>query len=93
MLPSVLDSLAKSRLLVTLEEHVFTGGFGSKVLEFLERRHITDALLERLALPDQFIEHGSREGMLDQFGLSPEKIAARILERLRFEDPVSLPNA
>ncbi len=73
----------KSRLVFTLEEHVLTGGFGSKVLEWVERQDLNpEAVIKRLALPDQFIEHGSRDLMLDQFGLSPQKIAARVLSEL-----------
>lgn len=89
----ILDSLEKCRLLFTLEEHVLTGGFGSKVLEFLERHEITEVPVKRLALPDQFIEHGSREAMLDQFGLSAEKVAARALAELRFKNPISFPHS
>lgn len=83
----ILDSLAASKLLFTMEEHVLTGGFGSKVLEFLEKQKIHDALVHRFALPDQFIEHGSRDIILDHLGLSSEKVAARILAELNAESP------
>jgi 1-deoxy-D-xylulose-5-phosphate synthase len=78
----ILDSLQKTKFLFTLEEHVATGGFGTKVLEFLEEKSIRHVPLKRLALPDEFIEHGSRDAQLDEFGLSPEKIAATVLKEL-----------
>jgi len=78
----ILESIEKSKMIFTLEEHVITGGFGSKVLEFLEERRLGQILVRRLALPDEFIEHGSRETQLDHFGLSPEKIAASIMKEL-----------
>ncbi|MFA7255543.1 MAG: transketolase C-terminal domain-containing protein, partial [Candidatus Omnitrophota bacterium] len=78
----ILDSIKKTKCLFTLEEHVATGGFGSKVLEFLEEKNIRHVPLKRLALPDEFIEHGSREAQLDEFGLSPEKITASVLKEL-----------
>ncbi len=79
----ILEALEKSRIVLTLEEHVATGGFGSKVLEWIEQQNIeTSAKIKRIALPDHFIEHGSREALFDQFGLSPEKIAARVLKEL-----------
>jgi 1-deoxy-D-xylulose-5-phosphate synthase len=87
----VLDSLQQSKLLFTLEEHVMTGGFGSKILEFLESQKVTDAIVHRLALPDQFIEHGSRDIILDHLGLSCEKVAARVLAELGSYSPVSIP--
>ncbi|HOW59522.1 MAG TPA: 1-deoxy-D-xylulose-5-phosphate synthase [Candidatus Omnitrophota bacterium] len=78
----ILDSLHNTKHLFTLEEHVFTGGFGAKVLELLERQNIREIPLKRFALPEEFIEHGSREAQLDEFGLSPEKITAGILKEL-----------
>lgn len=88
----ILDSYRRTKMIYTVEEHVLTGGFGSKVLEFLERHEIADALVHRFALPDQFIEHGSRDGLLHEFGLSPEKIAARVLRGLHFKKPIPIPD-
>jgi len=79
----ILDSLEKTKALFTLEEHVFSGGFGARVLEFLEGSGQSNAWVRRLALPDEFIEHGNRNALLDQWGLSPEKIAARVIQELK----------
>ena len=78
----ILESIRKTRMLFTLEEHVITGGFGAKVLEFLEIRNLRTVALKRLALPNEFIEHGSREKQLDSFGLSPEKVADSVIKEL-----------
>jgi len=78
----ILDSAQKTKCLFTLEEHVGTGGFGSKVLEFMEEKNLRQAPIKRFALPDEFIEHGSREVQLDEFGLSPGKISASVLKEL-----------
>ena len=78
----VLDSVKKTRFLFTLEEHVGTGGFGSRVLELLEEKNIRSVPMKRFALPDEFIEHGSREAQLEEFGLSPEKITSSVLGEL-----------
>ena len=86
----ILDSLSKSRYLFTLEEHVITGGFGTKVLECLERKKVTDAVVHRFALPEQFIIHGSRDRLLDQFGLSPEKVVEQVAKTIRAENPIQL---
>lgn len=85
----LLETIRKTRLIFTLEEHNLTGGFGSKVLEFFERRGLLpEANLHRFALPNEFIEHGSREVLLDLFGLSPEKVASEILRRLKASTPL-----
>lgn len=78
----IQDSIERCRHVYTLEEHVSTGGFGSKVLEWIEGQQIPETRVTRFALPDEFIEHGTRELLLDQFGLSPEKIAKRVLSDL-----------
>ncbi|MCB9800055.1 MAG: 1-deoxy-D-xylulose-5-phosphate synthase [Candidatus Omnitrophica bacterium] len=83
------DSLAKTKCIFTIEEHVLTGGFGSKVLEWAEENNIAGTI-RRIALPDEFIEHGSRDILFDRFGLSPEKIAQRVLTQLRDNSSVSL---
>jgi len=80
----ILDIVQKVPMVFTVEEHVLTGGFGSKVLEFFERKEIQNVKVKRFALPNQFIEHGSRDKLLDHFGLSPEKIAKSISEAVKF---------
>lgn len=80
----LLETAQKTRFFFTLEEHNLTGGLGSKVLEFFERHGLSGEIqVHRFALPDQFIEHGTREVLLDRFGLSPEKVAAEVLRRVR----------
>ena len=79
----LLSIAEKIPILITVEEHVSKGGFGSKVLEFFERKEVQGIRLKRFALPDEFIEHGSRDQLLDRFGLSKDQIARRIIEFLK----------
>ncbi|MBI4116054.1 MAG: 1-deoxy-D-xylulose-5-phosphate synthase [Candidatus Omnitrophica bacterium] len=80
----LLETAKKTRFLFTLEEHNLTGGLGTKVLEFFERQESSqEVTIHRFALPDQFIEHGSRELLLDHFGLSAEKVANQVLHRIK----------
>jgi 1-deoxy-D-xylulose-5-phosphate synthase len=65
---------------VTIEDHSELAGFGSAVLEALDD---TPARVLRLGLPDRFIEHGKRELLLDDAGLTAERVAARTLRALR----------
>jgi len=64
----------QSRLMVTIEEHVLQGGFGSAVLEMLERRQADNVKLVRLGIGDIFVEHGSRDILLAQQGLTVDHI-------------------
>jgi 1-deoxy-D-xylulose-5-phosphate synthase len=62
-------------LIVTIEDHSASGGFGSAVLETLSRSG--DAGKVRvLGVPDRFIEHGSSQELFELIGLTPEHIAA-----------------
>ena len=70
------------KLLVTLEENVLAGGFGSAVAEFLLDKGLPARLL-RFGLPDAFVEQGSRQELLELVGLTPEAVAAKILARLQ----------
>lgn len=66
----------------TLEEHVRTGGFGALVCDFLTESGF-DAPAKVFALPDAFVTHGSRNLLLDEHGLSPEKIADEVVNTLQ----------
>lgn len=84
----LLSVAQKAKLILTVEEHVLTGGFGSKVLEFYERRQMHKINVKRLALPDAFIEQGVRNTLLDRFGLSSEKIALAASHALKTPESV-----
>ena len=65
-------------LVVTLEDHVSIGGYGSRVVELLHERDIRTRV-QRVAWPDQFIEHASGNGDLrKKYGLTPKAVVAQI---------------
>ncbi len=65
----------KARVLFTIEEGIADGGFGSAVLEFCERENLASPRIRRIGMPDEFIEHGSREEVLRKYHLDPQGIA------------------
>lgn len=72
---------SKVRTFYTIEEHVLQGGFGANILEFLEREGLSDKVrLKRFALPNNFIEHGAREDLLEKYGLTSRRITLEILK-------------
>ncbi len=75
---ALLLELAKSHdTLVTVEENVIAGGAGSAVNEFLQAQSILMPVLN-IGLPDQFIEQGAREELLELCGLDAKGILAKI---------------
>ena len=77
----LLSQAAVVPLIVTLEDHVLAGGFGSAVLEALQEADCP-AVVERIGWPDKFVEHGSSVELLrGAYGLSPDDMHRRVLDR------------
>lgn len=65
-------------VVVTLEDHVLMGGYGSAVLELLAERRVTTPVV-RIGWPDKFIEHASTvEDLRRAYGLTPEGVAEKV---------------
>jgi 1-deoxy-D-xylulose-5-phosphate synthase len=68
---------AEHELLVTVEEGVLAGGFGSAVWEGLSDAGLAPRIL-RVGLPDRFVTHGSPKLLHEEVGYTGERIAQRI---------------
>jgi 1-deoxy-D-xylulose-5-phosphate synthase len=68
---------AEHELLVTVEEGVLAGGFGSAVWEGLSDAGLAPRIL-RVGLPDRFVTHGSPKLLHEEIGYTGERIAQRI---------------
>jgi 1-deoxy-D-xylulose-5-phosphate synthase len=81
-------------LLVTVEEGVLPGGFGSAVLEHLEdsfaERHGERARVLRVGLPDRYVTHGKPALLRKEVGLTGEAVAERVLAALRAGEPAGV---
>ncbi len=71
----VRECLTGGRFVVTVEEGAKMGGFGSAFIESAVEQNLDTRGIRVLALPDAFIEHGSRLDLLASHGLGPEQIA------------------
>jgi len=78
-------------LVVTIEENVLPGGFGSAVLEHLEdafaERQEDRARVLRIGLPDRYVTHGKPALLREEVGLTGEAVAEKILAALRSDQP------
>ncbi len=86
--PSLTELAAGHRLVVTIEDGVRVGGFGSRLTQLLADAGI-EAPVRALGLPEQFLPHGERKAILRSHGLDAEGIAdaaRRGLRRTRRED-------
>ncbi len=75
---ALLQAAAKSRAVLSLEEHTVLGGLGSAVAETLAEGNLErPPLFKRLGLPDAFPDqYGSQNSLLERYGLSAPLIAA-----------------
>ena len=71
-----------NRPIVTMEEHVLTGGFGSVVCAFLSGEGLPAPMLS-FGIPDTFVQHGRRDQLLKYLGLTPELMTQRIVIALK----------
>jgi 1-deoxy-D-xylulose-5-phosphate synthase len=77
---SLIRQMAETHeYLVTLEDSSIAGGAGSAVLEYVNQQQLGVALL-RLGLSDMFPDHGSRDEVLEEYGLDQEGIRRSIVE-------------
>jgi 1-deoxy-D-xylulose-5-phosphate synthase len=67
-----------AELIVTLEDHVLMGGYGTAVLELFSEKAVTTPVI-RIGWPDQFIEHATTQDELRaKYGLSVENTVAKV---------------
>ena len=69
----LIELCASHKTLLTIEEGVLSGGFGSAVSTFLHENNFTNKLI-RLGIPDNFVEHGTRKELLEDLGLTSDNI-------------------
>ena len=78
----LVDRLAAEHdVLVTVEENVMRGGFGSAVLEEMADRDLLgETRVLRVGLPDRYVTHGKPALIREEVGLTPEALADRVAQ-------------
>ncbi|MBU7007664.1 1-deoxy-D-xylulose-5-phosphate synthase [Phosphitispora fastidiosa] len=69
----ILKSINRTGRLLTVEENVLQGGFGSAVLEMMEKHEIM-VPVKRIGVPDKFVSHGAQDTLREQCGLTSSNI-------------------
>ena len=77
------DLLTRVPRLITVEDHVVTGGFGSALIEFLTDEGFTGVEVKRLGVPDRFIPHGTQDELRKMCGFDKDAIAQASLQLVR----------
>ncbi|MCX7877661.1 MAG: 1-deoxy-D-xylulose-5-phosphate synthase, partial [Ignavibacteria bacterium] len=82
------DVFSRHRKIITLEDNVITGGFGSAVLEFINQQRIKNCEIIVHGLPDRFIEHGTPEELYRDLKMDPKGIAEIASEFLEEKEKI-----
>ena len=75
----ILDAAGSTRRMVTVEENVLAGGFGSAILEVLADTGMEGVSVHRIGMPDSFIEHGTAADQRRRLQLDAQGIVERVL--------------
>ncbi|PGL72399.1 1-deoxy-D-xylulose-5-phosphate synthase [Bacillus sp. AFS055030] len=74
------DIFKDKKPILTIEEAVLQGGFGSAVLEFASSNNFQNVRVERIGIPDLFVEHGDVDKLLDEIHLTKDESVKKIRE-------------
>ena len=64
---------------VTVEENALSGGFGSSVVDLLQKSGISDIQVKSIGIPDEFVEQGAQAILRSKYGLDAKGIAQQVL--------------
>ena len=78
---AVEEACKNHPLIVTMEENVSCGGYGEKVLDYMNRAGLHNSFLN-ISIPDAYVEHGNVELLKKEIGLDAESIVEKIVNCL-----------
>lgn len=68
---------------LTIEEAVLQGGFGSAVLEYAHDNGHEGAVIDRMGIPDLFVEHGDVAELMDEIHLNSDEVVKKVKIRVK----------
>lgn len=80
---AMLEAIFRTGMpVLTVEEAVLAGGFGSAVLEFAGDHGFSDRIIRRIGIPDRFVEHGSVKELWQEIGLTKDRLIQEVRQIL-----------
>jgi 1-deoxy-D-xylulose-5-phosphate synthase len=78
----ILKTATTINKIITIEENVLQGGFGSAILELLAEKGVAGVQVKRLGIPDEFVNHATQAEQRCKYGIDEEGIIRAIREML-----------
>jgi 1-deoxy-D-xylulose-5-phosphate synthase len=81
----IVQTACRVPYLLTIEDHVLEGGFGSAVVELLADEEVNGVHIKRLGIPDRFIPHGTQDELKKLCGLDQQAIFHAAVQMIKNE--------
>ena len=78
---SVIELARDHRILVSIEDGVRVGGIGTRIRQDLRAAGV-DTAVDELGLPDEFLEHATRDEIMERVGLTSQAIARDLVAQV-----------
>lgn len=78
----ILKTASTIKKIITVEENMLAGGFGSAVLELLAEEGVTGVWVKRLGIPDEFVKHATQAEQRHEYGIDEEGIIRTVKDML-----------
>lgn len=89
----ICSLLLTHQKIVTIEEHSVQSGMGAIINHFLMQQGFSNIQVLNLGIPETFLDHGSNHDLLNEIGLTPEKIVKQIITHFNlYHSPVKVSN-
>lgn len=79
---NLLESIKKTKNVITIEDNILKGGLGSQIEEIIMKEGLKDISFKKYGYPDEFVKHGSTNEIENKYGLSTEKLARDVEENI-----------
>ena len=89
----IIDIARRIKNIVTIEENVLSGGFGSRVSALLQEKGLSDVRVKSIGIPDEFVEHGTQAILRAKYNLDKEGILNQTLLLLNQAESASHPDS
>lgn len=80
---TLLSSIDGIKNILTLEDNTVIGGFGSSILELLNKNNINDKRIKILGFPDKFIEHGDTDILFEKYDLDVNSVYEKAVKLIK----------